>query len=52
MNKRELKALNTELVDLLTVLRDLIDYQLEEMAAVEDDEEQDDDGALDDETED
>jgi hypothetical protein len=49
MNKRELKALNTELVDLLTMLRDQIDEQLEELAAVDDDDEQDDEGADDDE---
>ena len=36
MNKQELKALNTDLVQLLQSVRDQIDDVLEELAAVDD----------------
>ena len=38
MNKRELEALNTELIDFLIGVREQIDEKLDELAAVEEDE--------------
>ena len=40
MNKRELEALNAELIDFLIGLREQIDEKLDELAAVEDDEDE------------
>lgn len=47
MNKRELEALNAELIDFLIGLREQIDEKLDELAAVEEDE--DDEPEADDE---
>ena len=41
MTKKELKALNAELIDLLVVFKEQIDDKLDELAAVEEDEEED-----------
>jgi len=38
MNRKELKALNAELIDLLVTVREQIDDKLDELGAVEDDE--------------
>ncbi len=43
VNKQELKTLNTELVDLLTTLRDIIDQQLDDLEAAQDDDANGDD---------
>jgi len=41
MNRKELKALNAELIDLLLTVREQIDDKLDELGAVEDEEAED-----------
>ncbi len=40
MNKKELRALNEELIDMLISMRDQIDEKLEELGAVESEDEE------------
>lgn len=52
MTKKELKALNAELIDLLVAFREQIDDKLDELEAVEEDEMEDEDDAEDEDPED
>ena len=47
MNKKELRALNDELIDMLISMRDQIEEKLEELGAVESEDEEADAGETD-----
>lgn len=52
MNRRELRVLNAELIDMLIAMRDRIDEKLDELEAVEEGEDEDGDAQRDEDDED